>query len=348
MPSRTLRTLIPSLASLALVACGDPAPKPVSNGAEPIAVRTVAVTDTLLARPIVAAGTAAPRDEIALSFKVGGVIEQLRVDPGDVVRAGQVLAALQLQETDATLAKARSAVDKAERDLGRAQRLYTDSVVTLTQLQDAETAAEQARADHQTAAFNRRYAVIVAPASGTVLRRSAEPGENVAPGSTVLVLGSQARGSVVEVALSDRDVVRIKQGDTARARFDALPAEVFHGRVSQIAAAADAGTGTYAVEVTLQSAPRVASGLVGQVEIESSRSSRTTLVPIEAVLEADGDAATVYVLSADGTKAERRRVSVAFIDGGRVAVPRGLEGASTVVTDGAAYLSDGAAVRVLP
>ena len=348
MPSRTQKHLISSLAVLLLVACRGRDVPPASNGVQPITVRAARVTDTLMARPIVAAGTAAPKDEIALSFKVGGVIEHLRVDPGDVVRAGQVLAALQLQESDATLAKARSAADKAERDLGRAQRLYADSVVTLTQLQDTETMAEQARADLQTAAFNRRYAVIVAPASGTVLRRSAEPGENVPPGTTVLVLGSQARGNVVEVALSDRDVVRVRRGDQARARFDALPGEVFRGQVTQIAAAADEGTGTYSVEVTLRNASSVASGLVGQVDIQSSRSTRTTLVPIEAVLEADGDEATIYALSADSTRAERRRVTVAFIDGGRVAVTHGLEGATAVLTDGAAYLSDGTMVRVTP
>jgi hypothetical protein len=55
----------------------------------------------------------------------------------------------------------------------------------------------------------------------------------------------------------------------------------------------------------------------------------------------------VFALSRDGTRAERRRVRVAFLEGDRVAVLDGLEGVATVLTDGAAWLDDGAAVRVI-
>jgi len=221
------------------------------------------------------------------------VIARVTVDPGDPVRAGQRLAVLELREIDAGLAKARSGAEKAERDLARARRLYQDSVMTLAQFQDTQTALQLATADLDAAAFNRRYAEILAPADGTVLRRLAEPGQTIAPGAPVLVLGSRARGQVVKVALADRDVVVVRRDDPA------------------------AG------------AP-------------------TSLVPVEAILEADGGHATVFALSADRARAERRRVAVAFIDGGRVAVTAGLEGARAVVTDGAAYLDDGAAVRVAP
>src|SRR5919108_2826806 len=155
-----MRWTITTLASIALAACGGSDGQEVDAVAVPIAVRSAPVTNAMVARPIVAAGTVAPKDEISLSFKIGGVIERIAVDPGDVVRAGQVLAPLDLREIDAGLTKARSAAEKAERDLARARRLYADSVVTLAQLQDAETAAELARADRDAAAFNRRYAVI--------------------------------------------------------------------------------------------------------------------------------------------------------------------------------------------
>jgi multidrug efflux system membrane fusion protein len=334
---------------LALGCAGGNAQESGEGGTlQPVVVRAAPVTDTLLARPIIATGTVAPKDEIALSFKIGGVIARIAADPGDLARAGQPLAALDLREIDAAVAKARSAAAKAERDLARARRLYADSVATLAQLEDAQTAAEVARADVQAAAVNRRYAVIVAPSHGTVLRRTAEPGETVSPGATVLVLGSSARGNVIEVGLADRDVVSVRKGDRAVARFDALPGRTFAGEVTQIAAAADPGTGTYAVEVTLRDAGALTAGLVGQVEIRPGRGAPTTLVPIEAVLEAEGTEATVYALSADGARARRRRVTVAFIAGSQVAVARGLDGVHMVLTDGAAYLDDGAAVRVTP
>jgi RND family efflux transporter MFP subunit len=306
--------------------------------------------DTILARPVIAAGTVAPADEAALGFKIGGVIQRIAVDEGDPVRAGQTLARLDLREIDAGLSKARSGAEKSARDLARMRRLYRDSVVTLAQFQDAETADEMARADLETAAVNRRYAVIVAPAAGVVLRRSAEPGENIAAGAPVLVVGTRGGGNanLVEIGLADRDVVAVERGDPAVARFDALPGRAFPGRVTRIGVAADPTTGTYLVEVTLDEGGALAAGLVGTVEIRPKRGTPTALVPIESVLEADGSEATVYALSDDGARALRRRVTVAFIDGSRVAISDGLNGASRVLTDGAAYLDDGAAVRVAP
>jgi multidrug efflux system membrane fusion protein len=341
--------LIPTVIALAGCANGV-ADEPARLNDAPAVVRAAPVEDTVLARPIVATGTVAPADEAALGFKIGGVIGRIAVDEGDPVRAGQTLAALDLREIDATLARARSAAGKAKRDLDRARRLYTDSVVALADLQDTETAHDVARADLETAAVNRRYAVIVAPTDGVVLRRAAEPGENISAGATVLVVGSGGadRGRVLEIGLADRDVVALRKGDPAVARFDALPAREFTGRVERIGAAADPVTGTYEVEVALDNGGTLAAGLVGRVEVRPARGAPTRLVPIEAVLEADGSEATVYALSPDGKRAKRHRVTVAFIEGDRVAVAGGLDGASRVLTDGAAYLDDGAAVRVAP
>ncbi|MGH7545659.1 MAG: efflux RND transporter periplasmic adaptor subunit, partial [Gemmatimonadota bacterium] len=179
-------------AGVTVVAAGGSAgaSQEARNGS-PLPVRAAPVVEAEVSPPIVATGTLGPKEEIALSFKVGGVIERIAVDAGETVRAGATLAALDLREIGAAVARAQSAAEKAERDLARAGRLYADSVVTLAQLQDAETAAEVARADLEAARFNRRYAVITAPAAGVILRRSAEPGETVAPGATVLVLGSR-------------------------------------------------------------------------------------------------------------------------------------------------------------
>jgi len=342
----TVRALALLGVALILSACqrGGAQEPPQSGAAD---VRAEPVTRTELTRPITAAGTLGPKDEIALSFKIAGVIEELGVDAGDEVHAGQMLARLDLREIDAAVARARSAAEKAERDLARARRLYADSVATLVQVQDAGTAAELARADLEAAQFNRRYAVITAPASGVILRRTAESGELVGPGAEVVVLGSRRRGAVVRAGLPDRDVVRVTRGDRAVVHFDALPDRTFEGRVTAIAGAADAPTGTWKVEITLASPPGPAAGLVGHVEIEPRSSVRAALVPVEALLEADGAHATVFALSADGTHAERRRVTVAWLTGDEVAITEGLDGVTRVLTDGAAWLQHGDRVRIV-
>lgn len=314
---------------------------------EPRTVRAAVVAHERLAPPVVATGVLGPKEEITLSFKVGGVVARILVDEGDVVRAGDPLAALELREIDAAVARARSAAEKAARDLARAQRLYADSVATLEQAQNAETAHTVARAELEGAEFNRRYAVIVAPAAGVILRRVAEPGELVSTGAPVLTLGSRARGTVVRAGLADRDVIRVRRGDRAVVRFEALDGRTLPGVVTEISAAADPLTGTYRVEIAVD-AGSLASGLVGEVEIRPAATADLAVVPIEAVLEADGARATVFALAEPGARAERRQVTIAFIAGDRVAVADGLAGVRRVITDGAAYLEDGETVRVAP
>lgn len=345
------RGALVAIASLALAACAGAGAAPAADSAMAIAVRLAPVERATVAEPVRATGVAAAKSEVALGFTTAGVLAAVHVDEGDRIRAGQVLATLDLAQSDALLAKARSAADHAERELARSERLYADSVVTRTQLDAARTAAEVARADLRAASFVRRTATIVAPSSGVVLRRAAEANAVVAAGQPVLVVRGEGEGLVLRTGLADRDVVRVKVGDPAVVRFAAHPGVAFRGRVAQVGAGALAGTGTYEVEVALDAAGHagrtLASGLVGEVEVTPSRGEEVALVPVEAIIEGDGDSAQVFSVGADGRTARRHAVRVAWLRGGKVAIRGGLDGVTRVVTDGVAYLGDGTPVQPL-
>ncbi|MEO6526492.1 MAG: efflux RND transporter periplasmic adaptor subunit [Gemmatimonadaceae bacterium] len=343
---RFLRIVPPIALALLAAACGK-APKPAAPST-PISVHTAPVTLQSLAEPVTGTGVVAARDEFPLAFKIGGVVSRVLVREGDVVRAGQTLAALDLREIDAQVDRARSAAAKAERDHARVKALYADSLAPLAQLQDAATAVELARADLQTASVNRRYATVVAPSAGRVLRRTAEPGQTLAAGAPVVVVGGSTGGTVLRLGLADRDLVRVRIGSSAAVRLDAFPGRVITGRVRQIAGAATPGTGTYEVEITLDDPIGLASGLIGAASIDAVGRGTLPTVPVDALLEADGDRASVFVLSPRRDRVQRRAVRVATIRGDRAALREGLDGVTAVVTAGASYLTEGAAVRVLP
>jgi RND family efflux transporter MFP subunit len=299
-------------------------------------------------REIRAVGILAPRDEIRLSFKAGGVLDRVDVDVGDRVREGQVLAVLKRVEVDAAVSQAAEVVDKARRDLERARQLRRDEVATEEQVEDLTTAYSVARSNLQAAQFNARFARIEAPADGIVLQRLAKADELVQGGQTVLVIGSTGAGWVVRAALVDRDVVRTNIDDDAIVTFDAFPGREFAGRVARIASSADPQTGTFEVEVELANGDaRFARGLVAKVALTLATVAgdvERTVVPLTAVVEANGASATIYVL--DAGVARRRQVTVGSIVGERVIVIAGLEPGELVITDGAAWLTDGRAVRV--
>lgn len=350
MRSRT--NLQPSVALLAAsllgaAAChGSKSAKVDSAAGDAVLVRTAPVVTAALAEPVRATGTLSPKEEMRLSFKIPGVLGNILVNESDQVRAGEPLATLDLAEIDAEVSAAQSASTQADRDLARARGLVRDSIAPVAQLEAAETRASVARAALQTAQFNRRYATIVAPSAGTVLRKLAETREVVAPGAPILTFRPAETSIVLRAGLADRDAVRVRVGDVASVHFDAYPGTDFSGRVTQLAPSATASSGAYQVEVRLDGARQLPLGLIGSLEIRPSRTQSYRVVPIESVIEGDGDQASVFAVVDGGRSVKRRLVTVAFVHGGQVAVRGGLDGVSSVVTDGSAYLTDGAPVKI--
>ena len=313
----------------------------------PTPVRATSAVEGPAAPSIQTNGLLANKDEIRLSFKVGGVVRSISVREGQHVRKGQRLAEIEQTEINAQVEQARQAAAKAHRDVERGERLYADKVISLEQLQDLRTQAAVAAAALNSAEFNWSYAAIVAPRDGTILRRLAEERELVAAGSPMLVLGAQDRGFVVRTALADREIVQVKLGDVAEIRLDALPGAALKGRVTEAASAADAATGMFGVEVSIDPVDLpLKSGLVAKLTLTPASAGAGTLVyvPIGAIVEGDGRTARVFVL--DQQNARRRDVVVAFIQGERVALASGLEVGEQVITDGAQYLEDGEAITI--
>ncbi len=310
-------------------------------------VKTTQVERVRLAEPIRVSGVLFGKEESRLSFKLSGIIDKIFVKEGESVHQGKLLATLKLSEINAQVSQAKNALEKAERDLKRVKSLYDDKVATLEQLQDATTGYDVAKSTLTIAQFNQQYASIYAPTSGKVLKKFAEENELIGAGSPVLQLSNAAQGFVLKVGIADKDAVRLRVGDSAHISFDAFASQRFHAVVAQIAGASSLQTGTFEVELKLApTSAMMMSGLIGKAELYPSASETIALVPIEALVEGNGETAFVYTLSPDGTQANKVEIHIAFIQpSGKVAVKGGLDGIQTVITDGASYLYDGAPIR---
>jgi RND family efflux transporter MFP subunit len=186
-----------------------------------------------------------------------------------------------------------------------------------------------------------------------VLQRLADENELVQPGQPVIVMGATDSGWIVRTALADRDAVRVNLGDTARVSFDAFPGREFAGKVTRVGSSADPMTGTFEVEVEVApDGARFARGLVAKVVLDirdpdTRGQAARMVVPITALVEANGDTGTVYVLDPRDGIARRRQVRVGAMVGDRIIVSEGLAAGEQVITDGAAWLADGRSVRVV-
>ena len=341
---RTPRFIITAALAVLVAGCNSKATveAPVATP-----VRVATATSGPAAPSIRTNGLLVNKDEIRLSFKVGGVIRKLSVAAGERVHKGQRLAEIEQTEVNAQVEQARQAQEKAKRDASRGERLYEDKVISLEQLQDLRTQAAMAEAALNTAEFNWNYAAIVAPRDGTVLRRLAEERELVAAGAPVLVVGAQDKGFIVRTGLADREIVQVRLGDVAQVHLDALPDATLSGKITEVASAADGSSGMFRIEVTLDPTNLpLKSGLVAKLSVvpSSATAGSRVYVPIGAIVEGDGRTARLFVLDRD--KARRRDVEVAFIEGDSVAIVSGVEAGEQVITDGAQYLEDGEQVAI--
>jgi multidrug efflux system membrane fusion protein len=331
-------------AALLLGGCGR---KVVAEPVKPTPVRIARASSGPSVPPIDTNGIVVTKHEMRLSFKVGGVIRKIAVQEGDAVKTGQRLAEIELTEVEAQVEQARQLADKAARDLERGENLYADQVISLEQLQDLRTQAALAGAQFKSARFNQGYSVITAPRDGIVLRKLVEERELVAAGTPVLLFGESDRGFVVRAALADREIVNVKLGDKGEIHMDAFPGQAMTGTVVEVASAADPKSGMFPVEVHFDSPPpRLVSGLVARLRLAPQiTGTPLTYIPMAALVEGNGDRASVFVIS-DG-KALKRDVRVAFITADSIALESGIISGESVITDGALFLENGERVEVL-
>lgn len=333
----------------ALASCGgaSEAKKGETLTEEIIPVRLAPVARESAAEPVKASGLVASETEARLSFKTGGIIQKIYVKEGDAVRRGQLLAVLNLTEINAQVQQATEAVGKAERDLGRVKNLYRDSVATLEQVQNLTTALNVARNNLDIATYNRGFSEIRANTNGVVMKKLMNEGELAAPGAGVLLLSATDRKDwIVKVGISDKDWVRLKEGNRAEVRLDAYPGQTYPATVSNLSVGADAASGMYLAELKLAAAPpKLASGIFANALIFPVVKSSLTAIPVDALIEGSDRDAFVYV--AEGDRAIRRAVKVAYLNADKAFLQGGLDGVSEVITDGSAYLTEGAKIRVV-
>ncbi len=338
----------------ALSACGKEDDKTATPAESGVPVLLATVRSAPESQDVVAYGQLRSDKEAALSFKIGGLIKTLKVDTGDRVTKGQLLAELDQREINAEASRAAYAAEKARRDLARIEPLLAKGFVSQQKVQDAKSAYDMAQADRQRVEFDRSLASIVAPADGVVLTRHADINEIVAPGAPVLTVSQGTEGYILKAGLSDRDVARLAIGDRARVTLDAFPQNPVSGTVRRLSAMSDARTGTFEVEIALEGVPSGAeSGFMGEARIApapksaSDNARKPLAIPASAILEGHGSTATVYVYDPAKSTVRLARVSVGPISGDEVVVTDGLSTGAQVVSAGAPYLRDGVKVKVV-
>lgn len=251
-----------------------------------------------------------------LKAKVAGELQLLSVREGDTVRAGQVLGQIDPTELDWRLRQAQqqaeasqAQVDVAERTLANNRALVTQGFISATALDTATANANGARASLQAAQSAvelarkaRADAQLIAPISGLVSQRLAQPGERLAVDGRVLEIVDLSRLEL-EAAVPPQEVTRLQVGASATLRVDGLD-QALRARVVRINPSATAGARTVSAYLALDAHPALRQGLFAQGRVEVGRQSALA-VPSSAVRL---DQPLPYLLVLEGDTARQHTV----------------------------------------
>lgn len=356
-----------------------------------VEVEAAAVERQDIARVVKASGEIDPRVKVNISAHVIGRIEKLFVQEGQQIATGDPILTMEQEgftasrdDWRARLSQANTEVRQAQVDLENARlqqqrmdRLASEGVISTERRESAElsaTSAElrlarardavaQARANLTKASDDLAKTTIYAPLAGRLIELNAEEGEVVVSGTMnnpASVIGTIADLSEIlaEVDVDETEIVYVATGQRAELIVDALPDEVYPGRVVEVGSSGfqkRAGQEAifFKVKVLLETPEeRLRPGMSVRAEIETAVQTEVPVVPIQSVVQrpveegSDQEHAVVFAIE-DGV-ARQRPVTTGISDATRVEIVDGVEAGERVVTGPYRTLrdlDDGDAVR---
>lgn len=318
-----------------------------------LTVTAAEATPRPLARTVVGDGSVVAWQELVIGAEAGGLrVAEVLVEEGQSVRQGQLLVRLDdallratLNQADAAMAEAESALRIARQELARAADLVRSGSATRQTVEQREAVATQAEARLASAVARREevavrvaQARILAPADGVVSRRSALPGNVTVAGQEMLRLIRDGRLEL-DARVPELELAVLRPGQQVR---------VIHGERVVMAVlrdiaptvAPDSRLGT--VHVALPPDAGLRPGMFARAEILPGAAPGLT-VPQPAVLFREGRPAVLVV---QGDRVEQRAVATGRRQDGFVEITAGLRPGDRVVVSGAGFLSDGDRVRI--
>jgi RND family efflux transporter MFP subunit len=341
---------------------------PIDTRVDVAAVK-VAVSD--LESTLQITGSLAPQTRVAIRAKLPGTLSTIRVDIGDRVRAGQVIGALDRREIDAqvdaaaaAINVARAGIEAAEASLAnatleqeRAKNLFEKGALPKQRLDAADTGRRSAAAQRDLAQANlaqaeaalrraqevQRDATLTSPVDGVVVERHFDAGSLVGPTADPVVVVADMRVMKLEAGVSELEAGRLRVGMPARVTAQALPGQMFEGRVAAIAPEVDARNRHFRLEVRMANpSGTLLSGMFGSAAIPLERVSQAVTVPRDAVTTRDGRRVALRI---EGDTVQAVPVTEGLTDGVVTQIAEGLQAGDTVVSDARQDVAPGVKVN---
>jgi membrane fusion protein (multidrug efflux system) len=283
-------------------------------------------------------------EETDVVAKVGGVVETILIEEGDFVGAGQVLARLDDEKLAVQMEQATANLRRLEHEYNRSMELFESKLISDQQFQSAKYEYEHQKATYDLSKLDLEYAAIRSPISGLVAERMIKVGNMVLTNQPVFrVTGWNPLLAALYVP--ERQIGKLRVGQVANLRVDAVEGEEFVGRVERISPVVDPSTGTVKVTVEVRDrTKKLKPGMFARINIIHDVHSNAVLVSKDAVITEDRES-SVFVVR-DST-AYKQIVETGYVNSSHIEILDGLTEGDTVVTTGKGSLKDSTKVELV-
>jgi membrane fusion protein (multidrug efflux system) len=271
------------------------------------------------------------------------LVRELLVEEGDTVEKGDVLLRLLDEEQRNNLAKARSQLDKSDREFQRLERLFDEELISEQKISDATYDLEQLRIAVSDAERELGYTQVKAPISGTVTSRLVKLGDQVSVNQHLFDI-VDFDSMVALVYVPEKNLAQLAPGQVARVSSQALGERIYPGSIDRIAPVVDPKTGTLKVTVAVGRQAGLLPGLYVDVALVTAVHDQALLMPKRALVY-DKDRVFVFRLSEE-RRVERLTLDPTLADRDNVKVEAPLQAGDQIVVAGQAGLKDGTLVSL--
>lgn len=338
----------------ALGGCGGADTKPAPVVVPPTAVITTMPTLGTITRSVTLPSfRMLPYQSATVYAKVAGYLKVIKVDKGDAVKEGQLLAEIEVPELLADDVQYKAEADVARGNYERmaeARRKAPDLVIPQT-VDDLRGHAEIAQAKVQRTQTMLQFARITAPFSGVVTARFVDPGAFIpaatsgsTPQSAAMLTLMDFSRVRVQLYVPEAEVPFIKNGVAATLTVEELPGRTFQGSVTRFANVLDESTKSMLAEIELPNpGGSLRPGMYANVRLLVERKASALLVPAGAVVV---EKAGSFVYTVAGGKAHKTPVHTGFADGVNVEIIDGAHADEPVIVVGKQVFTDGQPVTI--
>ncbi len=347
---------------LAMSACREAPPPPVERIR---AIKTVTVSEHASGRIREFSGVVEAADRSSISFEVSGNVREVRVDVGDKISKGQVLAVLDKRTYNLNVKAAEAGVGQAKveladkrNDLDRFQRINKQDpgAVSRAALDNAQAAVDGAikqvqftKSQLKLAQRDLEKTILRAPFDGVIATRNVEPFFEVRRGQKLFDVFENT-GMEVAISIPEDVIDAVQMDQKGDIRFSVFADRTYHGRVTEISKVAGTAN-AFPIRLTIEDPDRrIRPGMTARVALMLSGDEEKTayLVPISAIAQrGDSKKGFVFVYDTQTSTVKKTQILGSSVRGNDAVIMEGIKSGDIVAVAGVSFLEDGQKVKLM-